>query len=87
LPSPGEYDIESGVTTFPPRGAEPEGWCISVIADLDMPHNHYSHDPEYTVLEVYGVPLSQRIRERLEECGFVRFDKTSSGFIARKDER
>ena len=86
LPAPGEYNIENGVTAFTPRGTGPEEWCISVIEEVDLHHNHHSHDPGYTVLEVYGVTLSPRIREGFEEYGFVRFDETADGFIARKDE-
>jgi hypothetical protein len=86
LPAPGQYNIENGITTFTPHGAGPDDWCISVIDELDLHHNNYSHDPGYTVLEVYGVTLSAQIRESFEEYGFVRFDEIVNGFIARKDE-
>jgi len=43
--APGEHSNESGTTTFKPQGIDREEWCLSVIDQLDMHHNHYSHDP------------------------------------------
>lgn len=78
------YEIETGVTIFKPKGVDVEDWCVAVIDQLDMHHNHYSHDPPYSVLEVYGARLSERIREEFGRFGLVHFEETSQGFIAKK---
>ena len=84
LPSHGEHSVESGVTIFTPYGAIGEDWCLGIIADLNLHHDSSSHDPEFTVLEVYGVAPSQAIREAFSEFGFVDFHGTSYGFAAKK---
>lgn len=78
------HDIETGVTTFKPQGAGAEEWCLAVVDQLDVHHNHYSHDPAYSVLEVYGARLSERIREEFGRYGLVHFEETTQGFIAKK---
>jgi hypothetical protein len=78
------YDIETGVTTFKPQGVGAEEWCLAIVDQLDMHHNHYSHDPTYSVLEVYGARLSERIREEFSHYGLVQFEETMQGFIAKK---
>jgi len=82
--APEAHGIESGVTTFKPQGVNAEEWCLAVIDELDMHHNHYSHDPAYSVLEVYGAGLSERIREAFAFYGLVQFEETPAGFIAKK---
>jgi hypothetical protein len=80
------YSNEAGVTTFEAVGATAEDWCIGIIDSVDDHHNSSSHNPGYTVLEVYGAAQSQRIRESLKELGFVRFIDTPEGFNAKKTE-
>ena len=86
LPSPVEYNIESGVTIFTPHGTTPEDWCLGAIDSLDQHHDGSSHDPGYTVLEVYGIAPSDAIRRALPEFGFAEFVATAYGFIAQKTE-
>lgn len=81
-----ESSIETGVTTFTPHGSTPEEWCIGVIDALDQHHNSYSHDPGYTLLEVYGVAPSKEIQTVFAEFGFAEFTVTPDGFVARKNE-
>lgn len=86
LPSPGNYNIESGVTIFTPHGATAEDWCLGTIDSLDQHHDSSSHDPGYTVLEVYGIAPSDTIRRAFSEFGFAEFVATAYGFIAQKSE-
>jgi hypothetical protein len=84
LPPGSGYDIESGITKFTPTGESMEDWCVGVIASLDVHHNQYSHDPGYTVLEVYGAAPSERITAAFSHLGFSEFEPTEAGFLARK---
>jgi hypothetical protein len=80
------YSVESGVTTFKPYGATPEDWCVDIVGSIDDHHNSYAHTPGYTVLEVYGVAHSERIRAAFQEVGFTQFTNTVGGFNATKPE-
>ena len=85
LPPGSDYSIESGITKFTPSGDTAEDWCVGVIiASLDVHHNPYSHDPGYTVLEVYGAAPSGKIVAAFSEYGFSEFRSTDDGFVARK---
>ena len=86
LPSPGAYNIESGVTIFTPYGKAAEDWCLGAIDSLDQHHDSSSHEPGYTVLEVYGVAPSAAIRKAFQTFGFAEFVATAYGFIAQKAE-
>jgi hypothetical protein len=57
-----------------------------MIGSLDEHHNTYAHTPGYTVVEVYGTHPSVNVQKAFEECGFVEFEVTDFGFIARKHE-
>jgi hypothetical protein len=77
--------LESGVTTFiADLKSDREGWCDAILDSIDEHHNSYSHDPGYTVLEVYGVPFTERLGLAFAECGFASFEQTEFGFRARK---
>lgn len=86
-PKPIAHEIERGITTFiykPDR--DPESWRAPIIRSLDDHHNRYAHTPGYTVLEVYGARPSVDVQKAFEECGFLEFEVTDFGFIARKHE-
>jgi hypothetical protein len=84
LPPGSDYTIESGITKFTPSGGTAEDWCVGVIDSLDVHHNQYSHDPGYTVLEVYGATLSEKIAAAFFKYGFFEFRNTDGGFVASK---
>lgn len=74
-----------GVTTFKvSESASPEDWCADVLSDVDLHHGEYSHAPPYSVVEVFGTPLSDRLRAAFAEWGFAEFEQRSSGFQATK---
>lgn len=76
-------DHLSGITTF--KGSESlsaEDLLVSQLDAIDLHHGTYSASPPYTILEVFGVPLGDRIKAELSEFGFNEFDITSTGFCA-----
>jgi len=87
LPEARDANIENGITTFACElDRTPEQWCADIIDTLDVHHNRYSHTPGYTLLEVYGARATSDVREALSEFGFMQFDPTNDGFLARKNE-
>lgn len=87
-PKPSRPSIETGITTFDPgRASSPEEWCIGVLDAVDLHHNEYSHDPAYSVLEVYGLNFQDRLRAPFAEFGFTVFENTDYGFRATKPTR
>lgn len=57
------------------------------LGTIDQHHNADSTDLPYTVLDVVGVPLSQRIRKVLmSEFGFETCEPTETGFVATRSE-
>lgn len=73
----------TGVTTFNDSAStSPEDLLISELDTIDLHHGSYSSNPPYTILEVLGTPLSERIKVELTEFGFNKFHPTASGFSA-----
>ncbi len=80
-----DRDHLDGVTVFKPKGnGSTEATFISEIDTIDMHHNAYSADPPYTVLEVIGTSLSEKVKTELSEYGFDEFLTTSEGFRAER---
>lgn len=78
---PGRID---GVTTFERYGADRESWCAGILNTLDDHHNEFAQPPGYSVLQVYGIPISERLRAALALSGFSTFTPTDNGFRACK---
>ncbi len=79
---PGRSHLE-GVTTFKSAdGCSPEDCLLSILDTIDLHHGVYSADPPYTVLEIVGTPVSDRVRAELSEFGFNEFHGTNEGFRA-----
>lgn len=72
-----------GVTTFK-TGVDclPEGTLINELDTIDLHHGTYSANPPYTVLEVIGAGMSERLRTELSQFGFDKFEATAEGFRA-----
>ncbi|WP_175038959.1 hypothetical protein [Burkholderia contaminans] len=84
-PEPRAHSIERGVTTFrADLGKDRNSWCEMMLGSVDEHHNGYSHDPGYTVLEVYGIAFTERLRPAFTELGFSSFEQTAYGFRAIK---
>jgi hypothetical protein len=73
----------TGITTFnDPDSLSPEDILVSKLDTIDLHHGSYSAVPPYTILEVLGVPLSERIKLALCEYGFNQFHPDATGFSA-----
>ncbi|WP_163012918.1 hypothetical protein [Burkholderia stabilis] len=86
LPAPTGQAAEGSVTTFLHDGDDRESWCAGILDAMDEHHNERSHHGGYAILEVYGTPLSERLRQDLSALGFARFASTAEGFRAIKRE-
>ena len=72
-----------GVTLFTVvAGDLPEEWCANVLRDIDLHHGQHSHNPPYSAVEVFGVKLTDRLRNAFAEFGFTTFDERGDGFRA-----
>jgi hypothetical protein len=83
-PNSADLNMQGGVTTFIQHGADRESWCDAILDSVDEHHNNYSRDPGYSILEVYGTPLTERLRAVFVEFGFSIFTPTDYGFCAYK---
>ncbi len=59
---------------------------INRFTTIDLHHNHYSHDPAWSQIEVYGVGLTPRLRQELREYGVTDFHETPDGFVCSRTE-
>jgi len=72
-----------GVTTFETGdGCSAEDILINNLDTIDLHHGTHSADPLYTVLEVIGAVLSERLKTELAQLGFEDFQATTEGFRA-----
>ena len=72
-----------GVTTFKSsEDSSCEEVVINELETIDDHHGTHSANPPYTVIEVIGVTISDKIKESLAEFGFNRFEATKEGFRA-----
>jgi len=72
-----------GVTTFKsPEGGSSEDILINELDTIDLHHGTYSANPPYTVVEVIGAGISDKVKESFAEFGFDQFEGTPQGFRA-----
>ncbi|HWW83709.1 MAG TPA: hypothetical protein VNZ26_08920 [Vicinamibacterales bacterium] len=80
--NPGRSHTE-GVTTFKCElSCAPEEWCAGVLSDIDLHHGQYSHVPPYSVVEVFGSSLTEKLRTAFNGYGFAVFSEHPDGFRA-----
>jgi hypothetical protein len=80
-----DRDELDGVTVFTSKNSDSaEATFLCEIGTIDIHHNARSADPPYTVLEVIGTSLSEKIKTELSEYGFDEFLTTSVGFRAER---
>lgn len=72
----------TGVTTFNAAGCSAEDALINDLDTIDLHHGVYSADPPYTVLEVIGTPITERLKTELAAFGFNEFESMPAGFRA-----
>jgi hypothetical protein len=71
-----------GVTTFKSEASSPEDVLIRELDTIDLHHGVYSADPQYTILEVVGASVTERVKTELAQYGFDEFCATATGFRA-----
>lgn len=72
-----------GVTTFNfVEGVSSEDTLLEELDTIDLHHGIYSANPPYTILEVIGTALTEKLKLELSEYGFNDFQKTEEGFRA-----
>src|SRR5262245_46789716 len=69
--NPGRPHTE-GVTTFVLDASRPDD-LADVLSEVDLHHGEYSHDPPYSVVEVFGADLTPALRQAFAEFGLTRF--------------
>ena len=72
----------NGITLFRSTAASTEEMLSYKMAEIDLHHGVYSADPPYTVLNVIGTSITDRLRDELSEYGFDQFYLSGSGFRA-----
>ena len=79
------HDLESGVTTFDAiRTDSAESMILKVLPTIDLHHGEYSHDPPWTVMNVYGTALTPGLEAALRELGVTQFESLVGGFSCRR---
>jgi hypothetical protein len=72
-----------GVTTFKTgNDCSCEDTLINELDTIDLHHGTYSANPPYTVLDVVGAVMSERLKTELAKFGFDEFEATAEGFCA-----
>lgn len=72
------------VTTFKFNLAgSPSTWCSDILSTIDLHHGPHSHDPAYTVVDVYGAMPTADLRAAFAGFGFTDFSDRIEGFRAR----
>jgi hypothetical protein len=77
--------LESGVTVFNGTG-DAEADLSSILAVVEEHHGEYSHDPPVSMIEVFGVGVTEQLAADFLELGFSRFDEIEDGFIAYREQ-
>jgi hypothetical protein len=73
----------TGITTFSDSpSSSGEELLLSELDTIDLHHGTHSANPAYTVLEVLGTSLNERIKAKLSRYGFDEFHPDSTGFRA-----
>ena len=77
-------DATQGITTFKVTDeTDAEANCMNIIGEVDLHHGIYSSGMPVATLRAVGTPPSKVLREKLEAYGFVTFETTSDGFVAK----
>jgi len=72
-----------GVTTFKfVESSSSDDMLTNEFETIDLHHGSYSADPPYTVLEVIGARLTEKVKAELARFGFNQFIETADGFRA-----
>lgn len=85
-PTSRQDPLADGITSFTSTVEEaPEDTLVRIVESVDEHHGEYAHDPPWSELEVFGVSLTDRIREELAAYGVTRTERRGGGFCAFRD--
>jgi hypothetical protein len=71
----------AGITTFnDSKSSSAEDLLVSALDKIDLHHGAHSANPPYTILEVLGAPLSDRVIAELSQYGFDELHPGAAGF-------
>lgn len=72
-----------GITTFKfAEDSSSEDILLNEVGTIDEHHGAYSANPPYTIFEVIGTGISDKIKDELAKYGFDQFEPTPQGFRA-----
>ena len=78
-----DHTARGALTTFAVDvKATPESWCLDILDTVAGHHDHYSHSPGYSALEVYGARPSPELLKALAGYGLTDVVPLSNGFRA-----
>jgi hypothetical protein len=73
----------TGITTFNiSTNDSPEENLLDELDMIDLHHGISSAEPEYRRIQIFGTPLSEKIKLAFADFGFDEFIPTSTGFLA-----
>lgn len=75
--------LGSGVTLFD-GGQTPADSLLSIVDTVELHHGSDSHDPPVKIIDVLGARATDEIRRAFADLGFLRFDDSADGFVARR---
>jgi hypothetical protein len=76
-------DRQIGITCFSGiAGGSPGALLLNELATIDLHHGRHSAKPPYTKVEIFGVSLTDAIKDALVEYGFDSFQSGLDGFSA-----
>lgn len=77
----------TGITTFDDlKSFSAEDILLGQLDTIDLHHGAYSADPPYTVIKVFGTPLTTKAQYELSAYGFNEFHANWAGFAAIRPE-
>ena len=80
-----EDPLAAGATVFNPHGDTPDEWCRNILDTVEDQHGPYAHNPELSILEVIGTPLTDTLRQEFEDEEYGRFEERPDGFVAYRE--
>ena len=73
----------TGITTLTDSDtSSTEELLLSQLDMIDLQHGIHSANPPYTILEVIGTLITERIKSELAQFGFNEFQPLAKGFCA-----
>ncbi len=86
--APGAVWNEVGVTTFRVNENDsPEDMVFDRLGDVDLHHGEYSHDPAWTVMEIYGQSRPLPYDKHCRNTESTSFTKNPAGLSAHVREK